>query len=235
VYVAGLERVEVATALTENVQMKLGAVSTTITVTETPGAELQTMNSTVGATIEHQELLQLPNTSRDATTFATLQPSTNINGNTAGAVVDLAKRQGPEMAACFLALLTPAVVPTGRMLVPRARIDDRELRRGRERDRSRGLVAHIDEQRFVLVAVDGRELIEEAEAIGWYEQRMAVETDAEARAIMANSQKEEFKHFGMDLEFLLRRKPEWRTELKEILFTSGDIVDRGEAAEKKID
>jgi len=81
-------RVEVATALTENVQMKLGAVSTTITVTETPGAELQTMNSTVGATIEHQELLQLPNTSRDATTFATLQPSTNINGNTAGAVVD---------------------------------------------------------------------------------------------------------------------------------------------------
>ena len=78
-------------------------------------------------------------------------------------------------------------------------------------------------------------LIEEAEAIGWYEQRMAVETDAEARAIMANSQKEEFKHFGMDLEFLLRRKPEWRTELKEILFTKGDIVDRGEAAEKKVD
>jgi hypothetical protein len=78
-------------------------------------------------------------------------------------------------------------------------------------------------------------LTEEAEAIGWYEQRMAVETDAEARAIMANSQKEEFKHFGMDLEFLLRRKPEWRTELKEILFTSGDIVDRGEAAEKKVD
>ena len=76
-------------------------------------------------------------------------------------------------------------------------------------------------------------LIEEAEAIGWYEQRM--ETDAEARAIMANSQKEEFKHFGMDLEFLLRRKPEWRTELKEILFTSGDIVDRVEAAEKKVD
>jgi Carboxypeptidase regulatory-like domain len=80
--------VEVATALTENVQMKLGAMSMTITVTETPGAELQTMNSTVGTTIEHQELLQLPNPGRDATTFATLQPGTNINGNTAGAVVD---------------------------------------------------------------------------------------------------------------------------------------------------
>ena len=45
-------------------------------------------------------------------------------------------------------------------------------------------------------------LIEEAEAIGWYEQRMAVESDPEARAIMANAQKEEFKHFGMNLEFL---------------------------------
>lgn len=78
-------------------------------------------------------------------------------------------------------------------------------------------------------------LIEEAQAIGWYEQRMAVETDPEARAIMRNAQKEEFKHFGMDLEFLLRRKEDWRTELKAILFTSGDIVERGEAAEKKVD
>ena len=52
---------------------------------------------------------------------------------------------------------------------------------------------------------------------------------------MKNAQKEEFKHFGMDLEFPLRRKPEWRAELKEILFTKGDIVDRGEAAEKKVD
>jgi len=78
-------------------------------------------------------------------------------------------------------------------------------------------------------------LIEEAEAINWYEQRMAVETDPEARAIMENAQKEEFKHFGMDLEFLLRRKDDWRTELKEILFTTGDIVERGERGEKKVD
>ena len=48
-------------------------------------------------------------------------------------------------------------------------------------------------------------LIEEAEAIGWYEQRMSLEKDKEAKAIMANAQKEEFKHFGMNLEFLLRR------------------------------
>jgi hypothetical protein len=78
-------------------------------------------------------------------------------------------------------------------------------------------------------------LIEEAEAIGWYEQRMAVERNKDAVAIMDNAQKEEFKHFGMDLEFLLRSKPEWRTALKAILFSDGDIVKRGEAAEKKMD
>jgi hypothetical protein len=78
-------------------------------------------------------------------------------------------------------------------------------------------------------------LIEEAQAIDWYEQRLAVEPNADARAIMRNAQKEEFKHFGMDLEFLLRTKPQWRTVLKAILFTDGDIVKRGEAAEEKVD
>jgi hypothetical protein len=75
-------------------------------------------------------------------------------------------------------------------------------------------------------------LIEEAEAIGWYEQRLAVEKDAEARAIMANAQQEEFKHFGMDLEFLLRRKDVWRETLQGILFKPGDIVEHGEEAEE---
>jgi hypothetical protein len=40
------------------------------------------------------------------------------------------------------------------------------------------------------------------------------------------------KHFGMDLEFLLRKKPEWRDTLQRILFTTGDIVARGEEGEK---
>ena len=78
-------------------------------------------------------------------------------------------------------------------------------------------------------------LIEEAEAIGWYRQRIALEKDRQAKAIMANALKEEFKHFGMDLEFLLRKTPDWRKELKAILFSSGDIVERGEKAEKKVD
>ena len=78
-------------------------------------------------------------------------------------------------------------------------------------------------------------LIEEAEAINWYEQRMAVEKDKAAKAIMENAQGEEFKHFGMDLEFLLRKKDKWRSILKEILFKEGDIVKLGEKGEKKAD
>ena len=78
-------------------------------------------------------------------------------------------------------------------------------------------------------------LIEEAEAIGWYEQRLAVEKDREAKAIMQNAQQEEFKHFGMDLEFLLRRKPKWRAALQKILFQEGDIVELGEKGEEAED
>jgi uncharacterized protein len=56
-------------------------------------------------------------------------------------------------------------------------------------------------------------LEEEAQAIGWYQQRLA------------------FKHFSMDLEFLLRRTPRWRAIAKGVLFQDGDIVEHGEAAE----
>lgn len=75
-------------------------------------------------------------------------------------------------------------------------------------------------------------LTEEAEAINWYEQRISVEKDKQAKAIMQNAQQEEFKHFGMDLEFLLRKKPVWRTTLKAILFKKGDIVELGTKGEE---
>ena len=78
-------------------------------------------------------------------------------------------------------------------------------------------------------------LTEEAEAIGWYEQRISLEKDKAAKAIMEDAQGEEFKHFGMDLEFLLRKKAKWRTILKNILFQDGDIVENGEKAEKQAD
>lgn len=76
-------------------------------------------------------------------------------------------------------------------------------------------------------------LNEEAEAINWYEQRISVEKDKEAKAIMQNAQQEEFKHFGMDLEFLLRKMPKWKATLEPILFKTGDIVKLGEKGEDK--
>ena len=75
-------------------------------------------------------------------------------------------------------------------------------------------------------------LIEEAEAIGWYEQRLSLEKDQAARAIMRNAQKEEFKHFSMDLEFLLRKKSQWREIAKGTLFKKGDIVEHADEAEE---
>ena len=78
-------------------------------------------------------------------------------------------------------------------------------------------------------------LQEEAEAIGWYEQRISVEKNDDARAIMENAQQEEFKHFAMSLEFLARHNEKWRTALKNVLFKRGDIVELGEKAEEKVD
>ena len=76
-------------------------------------------------------------------------------------------------------------------------------------------------------------LTEEAEAINWYEQRMALEKNKSAHAIMKDAQKEEFKHFSMDLEWLLREKPIWREIARGVLFTQGDIAKRGDKAEEK--
>ena len=78
-------------------------------------------------------------------------------------------------------------------------------------------------------------LTEEAEAIGWYEQRIALEKDKTAKAIMQNAQHEEMKHFGMDLEFLLRKNPKWRTILKSVLFTTGDIIEKAKKGEEKVE
>jgi hypothetical protein len=78
-------------------------------------------------------------------------------------------------------------------------------------------------------------LIEEAEAIGWYAQRLALERDSAAAAIMRDAQNEEFKHFSMDLEYLLRRSPRWRTVAQRILFQPGDILEHGEEGEEAVD
>jgi uncharacterized protein len=91
----------------------------------------------------------------------------------------------------------------------------------------------LSEETRTLVRVL-QSLIEEAEAIDWYVQRLDVEKDEEARAVMSHAQKEEFIHFGMDLEFLLRHTPVWRNIMRNILFKKGDLIELAEMAEETV-
>lgn len=74
---------------------------------------------------------------------------------------------------------------------------------------------------------------EQTGALGWYHQRLSREKDPAASAIMRDAVKGKFKHFGMSLEFLLRKTPEWRQILQGILFKQGDIVGHADSAEEK--
>lgn len=78
-------------------------------------------------------------------------------------------------------------------------------------------------------------VIEEADAIDWYQQRISVEKDQSAREIMENAQEEEFLHFAMDLEWLLRKTPRWKVALQKVLFQPGSIVENKEHGEPAVD
>src|SRR5258707_2771322 len=80
--------VEVGKQLTLNTVLEVGSVSQSVEVTVTVGSELQTMDATVGSSLSGQTLINLPNTSRDASTLAVLQPGQNINGNVGGNATD---------------------------------------------------------------------------------------------------------------------------------------------------
>src|SRR6516162_8412698 len=82
------QKVDVGLALTVNVSLQVGQTSTVVEVSASAGAELQTMNATVGSTISGDALQFLPNLGRDASTLATLQVGVTAFGNTAGANQD---------------------------------------------------------------------------------------------------------------------------------------------------
>jgi hypothetical protein len=79
--------VNVSTALTLNVALELGSTTEVVEVTAT-GAELQSLNATVGQTVAGDLLQTLPSIGRDSSTFVTLQPGVSPDGSVAGAVVD---------------------------------------------------------------------------------------------------------------------------------------------------
>ncbi|MGA3240446.1 MAG: carboxypeptidase-like regulatory domain-containing protein [Bryobacteraceae bacterium] len=88
-YEVNRQTVEIGQVLTINATLKVGSTATTVEVSASAGAELQTMNATVGGTLNGNQLLMLPNLGRDVTSMAVLQPATTPTGQTAGSPQDL--------------------------------------------------------------------------------------------------------------------------------------------------
>lgn len=68
-------------------------------------------------------------------------------------------------------------------------------------------------------------MIEEFQAIDWYHQRAVATKDAELRAILEHNRDEEKEHASMLLEWMRRRDDALSKELKDFLFTEGNIED----------
>jgi len=67
-------------------------------------------------------------------------------------------------------------------------------------------------------------LIEELEAIDWYNQRVDACNDLDLRAILAHNRDEEIEHASMTLEWIRRHNSVFDRELREILFKDGPIT-----------
>ena len=67
-------------------------------------------------------------------------------------------------------------------------------------------------------------LMEELEAVDWYDQRVEACADDALRAILAHNRDEEKEHAAMVLEWLRRRDAHLDGQLREQLFTTGDIA-----------
>jgi len=69
-----------------------------------------------------------------------------------------------------------------------------------------------------------KSVIEELEAIDWYNQRAAATGDPTVKAIVEHNRDEEIEHACMGLEWLRRRNPVWNENMREFFFTQGDIT-----------
>ena len=90
---ASAQKVDIGEVLTLNLTMKIGQAATTVEVKASAGAELQTLNATIGSTITNESLQLLPNLGRDASSLAVLQVGVTLSGNVAGAQTDQNKFQ----------------------------------------------------------------------------------------------------------------------------------------------
>jgi ferritin-like protein len=68
-------------------------------------------------------------------------------------------------------------------------------------------------------------LMEELEAVDWYQQRVDACADPDLKAILAHNRDEEKEHAAMVLEWIRRHDPKFDKELRDYLFTDKPIVD----------
>jgi len=78
-----------------------------------------------------------------------------------------------------------------------------------------------------------RSLMEELEAIDWYQQRVDATKDDALRAILAHNRDEEKEHASMLLEWIRRQDPAFDGHLKKYLFTAAPISERVEQLEER--
>jgi ferritin-like protein len=68
-------------------------------------------------------------------------------------------------------------------------------------------------------------LIEELEAVDWYNQRVDACSDPQLRSILAHNRDEEMEHAAMTLEWIRRHSTRFDKELRDALFKEGPITD----------
>lgn len=69
-----------------------------------------------------------------------------------------------------------------------------------------------------------KSVIEELEAVDWYNQRAGATTDPQLKRILEHNRDEEKEHAAMVLEWIRRRDPKFELNLREYLFTDGEIT-----------
>ena len=75
-------------------------------------------------------------------------------------------------------------------------------------------------------------IMEELEAVDWYDQRVDAAGDDELRAILAHNRDEEKEHAAMTLEWLRRHDEKWDEQLRNYLFTDKPVLEREEELEQ---
>lgn len=96
---------------------------------------------------------------------------------------------------------------------------------GLHEDRADLEAATLDRHRAI------RSIMEELEAVDWYDQRVDAAGDPELAAVLEHNRDEEKEHAAMTLEWLRRNDPVLDRHLRTYLFTTGPIVAIEEEAE----